>query len=1647
MKDGDLQSVVRHCDRKDVSHHPLFKALKALALDRSGMREEALSLCNDALRPIGGRAVTNPRVLSLIAKILRRSGDEQRVYAAYEAAYAAMPESEVLGRELALSLARTEEWKKFQQSALRLNKSTGKPIYALWAAWTINLTTSSPCAEGKGPAPLPLTGGGRRFFCDAPSDSRPLAIAETLLSRALDALPPSERDSEALGLYFHTLVRQGRPGEAYRALHGKYAYKVNDGGNSATDSTKSCKSSEKGEAAKKNKVTASEEDEGRAVGEEEEGEEEEEEDILVSPYPFADGGGGRGKVPSHFQPVDTLRYSAFLLTECALKQAELSSSDAAAAPATSTTAPATPPVLSPSSPSTKVGTWHAALEAYGTLLTSIDSQDWAYHCGLAYCWARGACQTIEIFLSSSKVSRNEKSLEELLFPVITKFEGGTWDCSSSSSLVSGLAGLDNSLFFPQIVAEERMNLEGKRCGMEDAAALKTGANLSRSRGSALSLIQLQAVRCELLHRLITFHSQAQLQPLFITSLASYVHLIKRYVSLRGDLPCCFTDLEPFLLPLLPNDGLQQQQTPPSLIHGFLSSTPSILSMPFSPTADAMGGSDMAPTAPLFTWSFVVPRALTSEDLLLTLREEMASHTPTPELRRGLVAVLVSSKNECILAGERALAAAASLLSLEEPKKNLQKQQKGSSAEAGGGMEVAVNKVVGEKEEEEREEVEEEDDFASLIIKQQSKKGSGGGKNSKGGKHHNGGGKKSSGKTADATVTTSGGGAAAAAFPTPHSAAAAAAVAPPLTPKHPTMESILSSNLPVKKFDKRRPDPSDPHGVRGELFPPSQLSFTSSQTSTLNSTRASVRRFTTSLQLQKWLGMGVYSGGVKGEGEGEGLPLKDLLAFLTTAWLNCLPLITAGRESGGEKDVGECDEILLLAVHALWDAAFDALLQQRHDGGGEDVRKAGGGGSPSPASQARALFIESSVLLTAGSQQSPYNAQFHLAQLKVCGWLGSCTATVNAWHKCRIRHVLLDTLSHLAFWTVGRLCWPEAFKRTWCDGLAGEVVEMCGDVHLPVSLEGGHVSAAVDLLRMRERLIASHQVAAARLGGLSVILTQGACKNGVGECLAALKRGIHGGGGVSDLSTGGGPAGGKPSLSRATLVPPPPRGALSTPFVGSGGGGSWRDNSDRRLVLSWAPPSSGLCRQLERGGSIQGVEPVIGSSSFTYENVLSRLLKEVVVVQDNEDEVRSPLERLATVLRPWAGTRSGGTVETLLRQASSLSWYSLRHALFSTAVALGDGDSKTAQASWEKAREILGQAGFTTQQQLSEKDGLFVTREVRVAMRGDCVGGGGTLPWIDAGISESRWCVREWCGEAIFGFFDAAVAISCSNSAHTGGSDGAGSDSTILGGIGGDDELSTRILAGVHSGSSALQKALNSTFSVTTYPLPDHTTCSPAHPSFFAEGSMLLHSVLPLTNLALGLAFRGLDSAAAAGKGATGKPRQAALGEALGEAQTALGKAINSALSYLNDMKVSLGGTSEKVLTTVTGTSWAATAALTPFLRGEGPGRATVESEDDELFRQGPGGEWAAEMEKARWASLMKCASETLQVSEGDSFLCSCLALVFQLWRASPYFVNSNTIAPNTLLTHTHSHTQFATSDPVFTLHRALEGGTLTLWSN
>lgn len=731
---------------------------------------------------------------------------------------------------------------------MRLYKQSNNADFCYWSALAIHMTTNNPVADPATspalPAPSPVTGGGRGYLVSTiadPAIARSLTLAEMLITKALDSQKPEERSSEAIGLLIHTLVRAGKPIDAYAALVGKYAYLAPATSSAATTAAVDAKDID----AAGTPTGASDTSTGGGSGGDGAG-------TAGSGFGMvetADGKGGRGKSPGPFLHVEQLRYAAYLLTIAA---ATAATSSGGASPAI------TPLVVTPSS-STHVpvdpsgghaaGTWAAAQAAYAALIThggEQSAEDWAIHQGLAFASAWMAAEK----LSSAVAAGDGKAVSALLLPV-----------TAAGATISGVAAVDDAL----------------RAFASLGSSSSTEIPASK-RGSALSVILHQAVRLQLAKSVIDGDGasatiKATAQSSFDAGCAAFAGLVARYVSGMGSRACTFSDLEPFLHTLLPavppsssSATAAAATTAAGIASSFLYSASSnlpILSMPYAPVTLPVGSSsDTSPVQQLFTWSFIVPAAVVTSVVVPLLSSLREGNRPDAGMKDEINAIIVAAKTTAAATGA-------------------------AGAGRGGAASAAVSKPAAAAV------VDDEDSGVSIKV-------GGGGKGGKGKKQGGGG----------------GGNAAKTDAPAPAPAAAA-------------NDSSTATAAAVEPGDG-----GDPHRLAEALAPSTQLPLTPDNEKALASIRSKIRRYTTALQLQRYLGIltlkgrgalppsSPSSGSPAAVSDAEAAYLASTVTEITAAWECTLPLASTVvvNETKGQKQVrapGECVADSLVREHAHW----------------------------------------------------------------------------------------------------------------------------------------------------------------------------------------------------------------------------------------------------------------------------------------------------------------------------------------------------------------------------------------------------------------------------------------------------------------------------------------------------------------------------------------------------------------------------------------------------------------------------------------------------------------------------------------------------------------------------------------------------------
>ncbi|KAF9322121.1 N-alpha-acetyltransferase 25, NatB auxiliary subunit [Podila horticola] len=134
---GNYREGILLCT-KTLKRQPDFhavKALKALALERSGKMNEALALCEE----IQWAKPTDEATLRTLSMVLKSAGKYEPMIKLYENASKAHPKNENLGTQWFMSLARTLDFKGQQMAALQLHKNFKRTNYMFWAIMSITL--------------------------------------------------------------------------------------------------------------------------------------------------------------------------------------------------------------------------------------------------------------------------------------------------------------------------------------------------------------------------------------------------------------------------------------------------------------------------------------------------------------------------------------------------------------------------------------------------------------------------------------------------------------------------------------------------------------------------------------------------------------------------------------------------------------------------------------------------------------------------------------------------------------------------------------------------------------------------------------------------------------------------------------------------------------------------------------------------------------------------------------------------------------------------------------------------------------------------------------------------------------------------------------------------------------------------------------------------------------------------------------------------------------------------------------------------------------------------------------------------------------------------------------------------------------------
>eukprot|EP00962_Isochrysis_galbana_P033168 scaffold11044_cov113-Isochrysis_galbana.AAC.1 len=148
------RQAIKHCNALLAkAPYPLVKALKALALERTGKHVEAAALAREAAES----QLADEATLSTLCIVWRAQGRVEEATAAYASALQRRPDSEELAIQLFCCHMRARAYAPAQLLALKLYKGfpgAEAPLYLSWAVTALLLQADAlaPLVQGGGPA-------------------------------------------------------------------------------------------------------------------------------------------------------------------------------------------------------------------------------------------------------------------------------------------------------------------------------------------------------------------------------------------------------------------------------------------------------------------------------------------------------------------------------------------------------------------------------------------------------------------------------------------------------------------------------------------------------------------------------------------------------------------------------------------------------------------------------------------------------------------------------------------------------------------------------------------------------------------------------------------------------------------------------------------------------------------------------------------------------------------------------------------------------------------------------------------------------------------------------------------------------------------------------------------------------------------------------------------------------------------------------------------------------------------------------------------------------------------------------------------------------------------------------------------------------
>lgn len=191
LETEDYAKAVKICLKPQLCHYPLTKALLAYSYCMLGRPQDGL----DVARRVAESKPIDDNILATLAHTFRKCKKEDELLICYENALAAQTDPRKynqIAMDVFFIYNKMGDFKKMQFLSQKLFKASSKPLFLFWSVCSMLQQNDLP--------------------------PQMLLVAEKTIAKIFEGSPDMQPGAEELELYVHIISKQGRHGDALKAL-------------------------------------------------------------------------------------------------------------------------------------------------------------------------------------------------------------------------------------------------------------------------------------------------------------------------------------------------------------------------------------------------------------------------------------------------------------------------------------------------------------------------------------------------------------------------------------------------------------------------------------------------------------------------------------------------------------------------------------------------------------------------------------------------------------------------------------------------------------------------------------------------------------------------------------------------------------------------------------------------------------------------------------------------------------------------------------------------------------------------------------------------------------------------------------------------------------------------------------------------------------------------------------------------------------------------------------------------------------------------------------------------------------------------------------------------------------------------------------